>query len=69
MKLKLTDNQRINRRRCEEKGCPNKATAIFKTKYLCEECNKRVNPKPNDRKFKYINSIYAIYEKNLVTSP
>ncbi len=55
MKLKITDKEKIAKRKCQTKGCLNKASAIFKTKFLCKECNIKVNPKKIDRKFKYVN--------------
>jgi len=68
MKLKLTDREKIAKRKCETKGCPNKAVAIFKTKFLCKECHSRLNPKKNDRKFKYVNYVQYM-GKNTPTSP
>lgn len=59
MNLKNTDKEKIRRRKCQTKGCPNKATAIFKTKYLCEECYYRLNPKLS-RVFPYINYMRKI---------
>ena len=61
MKLKLTDKQLISKRNCEIKGCPNKASAIFKRKFLCKECNRREHPTLKDRNPKYIN--YILYPK------
>ena len=58
MKLKLTDREKISRFKCQIKGCPNKAAAVFKTKYLCKECDKRLNPKPSDRRCYYVNYIH-----------
>lgn len=54
MKLSLTDKEKIARRRCETKGCPNKAAALFERKYLCKECNIRINPKPKDKRLYYV---------------
>ncbi|KKN59056.1 hypothetical protein LCGC14_0546110 [marine sediment metagenome] len=57
MNPRLTDIQKISRRRCQTKGCPNKAIGIFKKKFLCKECYLRANPTSKDRKFKYVNYI------------
>ncbi len=55
MKLPLTDKEKISKRKCQVKGCPNKAGALYKTKFLCEECNVKINPKAKDKKIKYVN--------------
>lgn len=57
MKLKLTDKERLAKFKCQTKDCPNKAGALFKTRYLCERCNRRINPKPSDRRCYYVNYI------------
>lgn len=56
MKLKITDIERIARFKCEEKGCPNKAEGIFKNKWICKECSRRLNPKHKDN-VHYVNYI------------
>ena len=36
--------EQIQRRKCQEKGCPNKAESIYRTKFYCGKCvpNKRM---------------------------
>lgn len=50
MKLKITDLERLAKFKCQRKDCPNKASAIFENKYICQECDRKINPKPNDRR-------------------
>ncbi len=51
----LTDREKIAKRKCEAKDCHNKATAIFKKKFLCEECYSRKNPTRIDKKLQCVN--------------
>ncbi len=54
----LTDIERISRFKCQTKGCPNKASAIFKTKPLCKECKSRIHPTAIDKRCYYVNYIH-----------
>ena len=44
MKLKTTDFEKINHRKCEKKGCLNKAYALFKAEFLCEDHYREKHP-------------------------
>ena len=57
MTLPLTDFQKINRRKCQTKGCPNKATGISKKKFLCKECKKKKNS--NKRPYRARGRVYV----------
>lgn len=61
MKPRLTDIKKIARRKCEMKGCPNKAEGMSGTKYYCKDCNVRKNPSRKYRDLKYIG--YIIYPR------
>lgn len=63
MKLKLTDSQIIARNKCERKGCPNKASALYENRFLCEEHNKEENPKASDKKLERMG--YVNYQRHL----
>ena len=56
--------EQIQRRKCQEKGCSNKAASIFKTKYLCKECWARINPTSSDKRSYYIR--YSRYSKTFL---
>ena len=50
MKLKTTDTEKITRKICGTKDCPNKATGIINKKYYCRRCYERVKlPIPKGR--------------------
>lgn len=55
MKLKNTDINRISKRKCQTKGCPNKASGILKKKFKCRECYRKEHPTKIDRRLYYIN--------------
>ena len=55
MTPRLTDIQKISKKNCETKDCPNKAYALSKKKFLCKECFNRKSPYRKYRNLKYIN--------------
>ncbi len=64
MNQKIKDIEKIQRKKCHIEGCPNKAQAIFKTKYLCKKCSSKLNPKKNDRKLFNMGIYFRIIKRS-----
>lgn len=60
MKLKNIDIEKISKNKCQTKGCPNNAAAILKKKFLCKECNIKVNPKRSDKRSYYVRYVKGV---------
>ncbi len=50
MKPRLSDRQRIAKKKCQSRGCSDKAVGIFKNKFLCRRCYSKVKPTAIDRR-------------------
>ncbi|KKN12605.1 hypothetical protein LCGC14_1014730 [marine sediment metagenome] len=58
MKLKTTDVEKINRRICEIKGCPNKSYAMADSKFLCKMHFREKIPEKKLNYSRYINNLF-----------
>ena len=52
MKLKITDKERISKRRCEIYPCREKSVAIANTKLMCEIHFKEIRPDTEKRMYR-----------------
>ncbi|KKN27764.1 hypothetical protein LCGC14_0861140 [marine sediment metagenome] len=58
MKLKLTDIEKISRRICERKGCPDKSYGIVEQKFLCKGHFREKVPEKKLNYSRYINNLF-----------
>ena len=63
MNPKTKDIEKIQRIKCETEGYPNKADVIFKTKYFCQKCSSRENPKKSDLKLFNMRNTSMLFRK------